>query len=337
MSENQKTAKGNVILGLVLGLVGAVAISLIAFYVMSKNSSPVQTDEFMSEQNADKKRLNGAFDPNDSLQSKVPIKSFNQQKSNQDLTLANDADADLESNNSNNSNNSKNTDVGNNTNVLPDTENSTNTESKTDSVKNKIVELFDEFGDKKLGLEAEDKPKPKPIDPDELAMLEAQNARKAQKIADEAKQEQLDKKERLAKIEKQKLEQARLKEIKQRDLEKKRLAEEAALEDPINQIVAQNNKSKTSNNTSNSGNSNSQSNERFYVQTGAFKNINQADQQKALLNMQGMQAAITEVDSNGQTLHRVRLGPFKSRQEVQKLERSLEQGNLSYKVIKVAD
>ena len=46
------------------------------------------------------------------------------------------------------------------------------------------------------------------------------------------------------------------------------------------------------------------------LQTGSFRQFQQADEMKARLAMMGLQATIREVRVDGQTFHRVYLGPF---------------------------
>lgn len=49
---------------------------------------------------------------------------------------------------------------------------------------------------------------------------------------------------------------------------------------------------------------------RVTLQTGSFRQFQQADEMKARLAMMGLQATIREVNVDGQTFHRVYLGPF---------------------------
>lgn len=49
---------------------------------------------------------------------------------------------------------------------------------------------------------------------------------------------------------------------------------------------------------------------RVLLQTGSFRQFQQADEMKARLAMMGLQATIREVRVDGQTFHRVYLGPF---------------------------
>ena len=50
----------------------------------------------------------------------------------------------------------------------------------------------------------------------------------------------------------------------------------------------------------------------FYVQTGVFNQRTEADAQKANLAMQGIQAQLSESAVDGNSVWRVRIGPFGS-------------------------
>ena len=53
----------------------------------------------------------------------------------------------------------------------------------------------------------------------------------------------------------------------------------------------------------------------YYVQVGAYSKAEDAEQQRAKLALSGLQAAVSERDQNGRTVHRVRLGPFEKKDE----------------------
>lgn len=61
----------------------------------------------------------------------------------------------------------------------------------------------------------------------------------------------------------------------------------------------------------------------FYVQAGAFKARQEAEQQRARLAMAGTQATISEVTVAGQTMHRVRVGPYNTRADAENTVRKL--------------
>jgi cell division protein FtsN len=52
----------------------------------------------------------------------------------------------------------------------------------------------------------------------------------------------------------------------------------------------------------------------YFVQIGAYGRSEEAEQQRARLAMAGMAAKVTEREQAGRTVHRVRLGPFESRE-----------------------
>lgn len=56
----------------------------------------------------------------------------------------------------------------------------------------------------------------------------------------------------------------------------------------------------------------------YYLQAGAFRAANDADAMKARLIMLGMSAQVEPANINGTTLHRVRVGPFKGLDEMNK-------------------
>ena len=63
--------------------------------------------------------------------------------------------------------------------------------------------------------------------------------------------------------------------------------------------------------------------ERYLLQAGAFKDQRDADSIKAQIALAGFQARVETVNVNGNTLHRVRLGPYASAGEVEQVKRQL--------------
>ena len=55
----------------------------------------------------------------------------------------------------------------------------------------------------------------------------------------------------------------------------------------------------------------------YFVQVGAYSNPDDAEAQRAKLAMQGLAAKLTEREQSGRVVHRVRLGPFDSREEAE--------------------
>ncbi len=55
----------------------------------------------------------------------------------------------------------------------------------------------------------------------------------------------------------------------------------------------------------------------YWVQVGAYAKPEDAEQQRAKLAMQGFSAKVSERDQNGHPVHRVRLGPFDTKEEAE--------------------
>ncbi|MET0382773.1 MAG: SPOR domain-containing protein, partial [Burkholderiaceae bacterium] len=51
----------------------------------------------------------------------------------------------------------------------------------------------------------------------------------------------------------------------------------------------------------------------YFVQVGAYSKAEDAEQQRARLALAGFRAAVSDREQNGRTVHRVRLGPFDSK------------------------
>lgn len=63
--------------------------------------------------------------------------------------------------------------------------------------------------------------------------------------------------------------------------------------------------------------------ERFLIQAGAFQQAPQADRMRANLAMLGIEAHIQKVRVNNDTWHRVRIGPFDDRKNLERMRRRL--------------
>jgi cell division protein FtsN len=61
----------------------------------------------------------------------------------------------------------------------------------------------------------------------------------------------------------------------------------------------------------------------YFVQAGAYSNADDAEQQRARLAMQGLGAKVTEREQAGRTVHRVRLGPFETKDEAEASQEKL--------------
>jgi cell division protein FtsN len=66
----------------------------------------------------------------------------------------------------------------------------------------------------------------------------------------------------------------------------------------------------------------------YFVQAGAYSSANDAEQQRARLAMLGLVAKVSEREQGGRAVHRVRLGPYDTRDEAEnQLERVKATGN----------
>jgi len=62
----------------------------------------------------------------------------------------------------------------------------------------------------------------------------------------------------------------------------------------------------------------------YFVQAGAFRSQGEADAQRARLAMLGWEARVSELEQNGSTLYRVRVGPFARRDDAEQLKQGLD-------------
>lgn len=62
----------------------------------------------------------------------------------------------------------------------------------------------------------------------------------------------------------------------------------------------------------------------YFIQVGAYRTPEDAEQQRAKLSLLGFQAKITEREQAGRTVYRVRLGPFDRKDEADKTKERLE-------------
>ncbi len=76
--------------------------------------------------------------------------------------------------------------------------------------------------------------------------------------------------------------------------------------------------------------------EAFILQAGSFRNAADADQMKARLTLLGTVANVQPVTVNGETWHRVRLGPVQGVREADQLRRRLQDNGIDVLVLKVS-
>ena len=72
----------------------------------------------------------------------------------------------------------------------------------------------------------------------------------------------------------------------------------------------------------------------YWVQLGAYGDKSTAESEKASFALQGVQTKLIEGRNDGQTIWRLRLGPFTTESEVQTSKTALENIGISYTVIK---
>ncbi|RMX05001.1 sporulation protein [Corticibacter populi] len=74
----------------------------------------------------------------------------------------------------------------------------------------------------------------------------------------------------------------------------------------------------------------------YFVQAGAFRSQGDADSQRARLAMNGWDARITSREQQGQTVYRVRVGPFSKSEDAANLKRQLDQQGIDSAVVRQA-
>jgi len=80
------------------------------------------------------------------------------------------------------------------------------------------------------------------------------------------------------------------------------------------------------------------SSEVFYLQAGAFQSATDADNMKAKVAFAGFEAMVRPVNLPDKgTLFRVRLGPYRSQDEVNRIKAALSQGGIGVVVVKGSD
>lgn len=73
----------------------------------------------------------------------------------------------------------------------------------------------------------------------------------------------------------------------------------------------------------------------YILQAGSFKNASDAEQRKARLAMMGAMASVQSVTVNGQTWHRVRIGPVNGARKADEMRRMLSDNRIDTLVMKV--
>ncbi len=73
----------------------------------------------------------------------------------------------------------------------------------------------------------------------------------------------------------------------------------------------------------------------YFVQAGAFRNPDEADAQRARLAMLGMAAEVSEREQSGQTVYRVRVGPFAQKAMADATREQLEANGVAAALVRV--
>lgn len=73
----------------------------------------------------------------------------------------------------------------------------------------------------------------------------------------------------------------------------------------------------------------------YFVQAGAFRTPEDAEQQRARLVLMGFQARVTEREQSGRTVYRVRLGPFDKKDDADKNKEKLDSNGIETALVRV--
>lgn len=73
----------------------------------------------------------------------------------------------------------------------------------------------------------------------------------------------------------------------------------------------------------------------YFVQAGAFRTPEDAEQQRAKLTLIGLQARVSERDQSGRMVYRVRLGPFDKKDEADKAKEKLDGNGVEAVLVRV--
>lgn len=73
----------------------------------------------------------------------------------------------------------------------------------------------------------------------------------------------------------------------------------------------------------------------YFVQAGAFRTQQDADAQRAKLAMLGWEARVSERETNGRVVFRVRIGPFSKRDDAESLKDKLDGAGVESALVRV--
>jgi len=73
----------------------------------------------------------------------------------------------------------------------------------------------------------------------------------------------------------------------------------------------------------------------YFVQVGAFRTPEDAEQQRAKISLMGLEARVTEREQSGRTVFRVRLGPFDKKDDAEKAKERLDGNGVETALVRV--
>lgn len=74
----------------------------------------------------------------------------------------------------------------------------------------------------------------------------------------------------------------------------------------------------------------------FFVQVGAYRMQQDADAQRARLGLMGIDARVSEREQAGQTVYRVRVGPFQNKDAADRVKERLSGNGYDAALVRVA-
>ncbi|MDB5778817.1 MAG: Cell division protein [Polaromonas sp.] len=73
----------------------------------------------------------------------------------------------------------------------------------------------------------------------------------------------------------------------------------------------------------------------YFIQAGAYRTPEDAEQQRARLLLLGMQAKVTEREQAGRTVYRVRVGPFEKKDDADRVKDRLDNSSIETALVRV--
>ena len=73
----------------------------------------------------------------------------------------------------------------------------------------------------------------------------------------------------------------------------------------------------------------------YFIQAGAYRTAEDAEQQRARLLLLGIQAKVTEREQSGRTVYRVRVGPFDKKDDADKAKDRLDNNSIETALVRV--